>query len=164
MELFKTTNIPSILKSDFTLLVPSLAIILLGELLIFFGALSSGVIFHAINLNALILLIISLRNDERLLEKKISSTSEEFKLETCQVGEVKKLRKQLIQSIILLLQLRILNVSMPIFFTITMYWYPLIYSPMFISLYLMIKNQNISPRSLGFTTDRLHIYIIPAVL
>ena len=165
MQLFKTTNMSNILKPELMMVVPSISLILLGELMIFYGALSTGVIFHAINLNALIFLMISLRNDDKsILEKKISSGSEEFKVEKYQEDNPRRIRKQIIQSLMLLLQLRILSLAMPIFFTMTLYWYPLIYSPMFIPIYILIKNQGITLKDLGFTTRYIFLYIPAAVL
>ncbi|MDY6864846.1 MAG: CPBP family intramembrane glutamic endopeptidase [Halobacteriota archaeon] len=180
------------------LVLPSLAMIIIGELLIYFQALSTGIMLHAINLNALIFLIVAMRNsDTSILRKRILSDREKiyekidslvhlgssektfdliysaaeitdnlkkFEGEENLRGDSDRIKKQLIQSLLLLLQLRIINVAMPIFFTITLYWYPLIYSPLFISIYILIRNQGMTLEEIGFTTRHIFLYMPVAVL
>jgi|GEM_PF-1394334 len=198
MNILKRADLSNSLKSNVMMVVPSLALIILGELLIFFEALNTGIILHIINLNALIFLMIAMRNeDESVPKRRLSADREKIYekidslvplgrsdettdlIESAAVinDNLKKLkeeedfgfdsdriRKQLIQSLMLLLQLRIINVAMPIFFTITLYWYPLIYSPLFISIYILIRNQGITLEDIGLTTRYIFLYIPAAVL
>ena len=68
------------------------------------------------------------------------------------------------QSLILLLLMRIVNLAMPQFFTMTLLWYPLTYGIMYIAVYSVIRNQQISYKELGFIFTRLHIYLPAAVI
>ncbi|MEM2934346.1 MAG: CPBP family intramembrane glutamic endopeptidase [Methanocellales archaeon] len=53
-----------------------------------------------------------------------------------------------LQIIMLIPLLRIINTSIPVFFPLTIYWFPFIYAPMFIPIYLAAKNQ-------GYTKDQI---------
>lgn len=53
--------------------------------------------------------------------------------------------------------LRIINYSMPIFFPYTIYWFPLVYSPIFISAYLVIRFLGFSDE-IGLNLRRWYIY------
>ncbi len=108
-----------------------------GEIMMFFGHVYPGLAIHIINLQVLTLLLIFSR----------------FPLKI----------KMIHQSLILLLLLRIVNLAMPQFFTLTLMWYPLTYGIMYIAVYTVIKNQNISDAELGLNSYRLHIYL-PAAL
>jgi membrane protease YdiL (CAAX protease family) len=68
-------------------------------------------------------------------------------------------RKNLLQSLLLLLQMRIINLAMPQFFTLTLLWYTLVYGVMYISIYYVIGHQNITSKDLGFNLDRWYFYI-----
>ncbi|MEM2925127.1 MAG: type II CAAX endopeptidase family protein [Methanocellales archaeon] len=58
-----------------------------------------------------------------------------------------------LQIIMLIPLLRIINTSMPVFFPLTIYWFPLIYTPMLLPIYLAAKNQ-------GYTLEQIGIKII----
>ncbi|MDY6964983.1 MAG: CPBP family intramembrane glutamic endopeptidase [Halobacteriota archaeon] len=135
----KKTRLTSGLKLKNMVIIPPIVVIIFGELLLFSGQIDEGVIVHIINLNALIIFMISMKGEDVV-------------------------EKQLIQSLLLLIQLRIINVAMPLFFTITLYWYPLIYTPMFIPIYVLLRHQGFTQREIGFTTRNLHIYLPVAVL
>ena len=122
--------------------VVTMIMIALGELLIFTGNVTLGMVVHILNLQAIIVSMF-IRGGE-----------------TDQIV----LDKQILQALLLLLQLRIINISMPFFFTMTLYWYPLIYSPLFISIYLILRYQNASFDDIGMHTRNLHRYIPFALL
>lgn len=122
--------------------IVSMIMIALGELLLFTGNATLGVVVHILNLQ-MIVVSMFLRDEE---------TSRAV------------LDKQILQSLLLLLLLRIINVSMPFFFTMTLYWYPLIYSPMFISIYLILRYQNASFDDIGMHTRYLNRYIPLALI
>ncbi len=122
--------------------VVSMIMIALGELLIFTGSATPGVVVHILNLQMIIVSMF-------IRGKETSRTV---------------LDKQILQSLLLLLLLRIINVSMPFFFTMTLYWYPLIYSPMFIPIYLILRYQNASFDDIGMHTWNLYRYIPLALI
>jgi len=69
-----------------------------------------------------------------------------------------------IYPILLLLPLfRLLNVSMPIFFTVSLYSYPLIYAPMFLPIYLIMKDGFLSRLEAGITFKGFWFYLPLAV-
>ncbi len=109
-----------------------------GELLMFSGQIYAGIAIHIINLQAITLALI--------------------------FGNFNTDIKNALQSLILLFQIRIINLAMPQFFTVTLLWYPMIYGVMFIPVYLIIKNQNIPSKDLGMDFQRLHIYLPAAFL
>ncbi len=109
-----------------------------GELMMFSGHVYIGLAIHIINLQAIILTLI------------FSKVPPEI--------------KDILQSLILLLQLRIINLAMPQLFTVTLLWYPLAYGVMFIPVYSIIKSQRISSKEIGFNFERLYIYLPAALL
>jgi len=117
--------------------LPMLAIAA-GEIMIFFGMVYSGMAIHIINLQVITLAII-------------------FKNDSTEI-------KMVFQSLILLLLLRIVNLAMPQFFTMTLLWYPLTYGVMYIAVYSVISNQQISYKELGMNLERLHVYLPAALL
>lgn len=56
------------------------------------------------------------------------------------------------QALMLLPLFRLLNIAMPIFFTLTLYSYPLIYAPMFIPIYYLSKGGGFSRAELGISS------------
>jgi membrane protease YdiL (CAAX protease family) len=64
-----------------------------------------------------------------------------------------------LQALALLPLFRILNTTMPIFFSQTLYVFPMVYGPIFISLYYVAKNQNFTKRELGIYFGKPQIYI-----
>ncbi|WP_290902264.1 type II CAAX endopeptidase family protein [Ferroglobus sp.] len=55
--------------------------------------------------------------------------------------------------------LRIVNFSMPVFFPYTVYWFPLVYTPIFASVYIVIRTLGLSAADVGFSAKNLHLYI-----
>lgn len=65
-----------------------------------------------------------------------------------------------IYPVLLLLPLfRLLNVAMPIFFQLTLYSYSLVYAPMFIPIYYVMKNQLLSRAEAGITFQGFWFYL-----
>lgn len=71
--------------------------------------------------------------------------------------------KKSLQALMLLPILRLLNMSMPVFFSMALYSLVFIYAPMFISLHLIIKHQHITKEKLGITFRKLGRYFIVAL-
>lgn len=122
--------------------IPTLGIyvlgIIVGELLISSGQTLSGLGIHTVNLVAIIIAIV------------FSSA----KLE----------EKNLLQSLMPVILLRIVILSMPQFFTSPLLQYSLIYGVMFIPIYFVVKNQNISYEDLGIDFRKLHVYIPAGII
>ncbi len=112
--------------------------IAVGELLMFYGHVYSGLAVHIINLQAITLVL--------MFGKSPTDT------------------KNVLQSLLLLLQMRIINIAMPQFFTLTLLWYPLIYGVMFVPVYYITKHQNITSEDIGIDMRRWHIYLPAALL
>lgn len=70
----------------------------------------------------------------------------------------------LLQALALLPLFRILNTTMPIFFTQTLYVFPLVYGPIFISIYYVAKNQKFTKQELGISSEKLHIYLPASII
>jgi len=109
-----------------------------GEIMMLSGHVYIGLVLHVINLQAITLALI------------FSDLSIE--------------NKNLIQTLLLLLQMRILNLAMPQFFTTKLLWYPLVYGVMFISIYYVTKQQNITSKDIGIDFNRWYLYIPLALL
>lgn len=112
--------------------------LVVGELMIFYGNILAGLGMHIINLLVIVFIII--------------------------FDNISLQEKNILQSLTLLIILRMVNLSMPQFFNGGLLQYPLIYGIMFIPIYLTIKNQNISNKELGINFSRLYIYIPIAVI
>ncbi len=67
------------------------------------------------------------------------------------------------QALMLLPLFRLLNVAMPVFFELTLYSYALVYIPMFIPAYLIIKEKRLSYEKMGLTTAGFLTYLPTAV-
>lgn len=66
--------------------------------------------------------------------------------------------------ILLLLPLfRLLNAAMPVFFSLTLYSYPLVYAPMFLPIYLILKERMISFQEAGLTFKDFWLFLPLAV-
>ncbi|WP_445474795.1 lysostaphin resistance A-like protein [Methanococcoides methylutens] len=74
-----------------------------------------------------------------------------------------KNKQRIIYAFILLSLLRILNLSMPMFFETTLYSYILIYAPLAIPLYVLVKDQALGFADLGITRN-IRYYDLPLVL
>lgn len=117
--------------------IPILSLIA-GELLIFNGNIFPGLGIHIINLMLIILLII--------------------------FGNLNLDIKNVLQGLTLVILLRVVNLSMPQFFTTTLLQYPLVYGVMFIPIYNTVKNQQISSKELGINFNKFYIYLPIAIL
>jgi hypothetical protein len=111
--------------------------IIAGELMMFIGQVYVGLAIHIINLQAISLTLI-FRDDA-------------------------KENKNILQSFILLLLIRMIHLAMPQIFTMTLLSYTLVYGIMFLPLYTIINNQSISSRDVGINFKKLYIYL-PAAL
>ncbi len=112
--------------------------IVAGELLLFFGHVYPGLVVYIINLQVITIAII--------------------------LGNFSPETKNVLQSLLLPLQIRIINLTMPQLFTITLLWYPLVYGVIFISIYYVTKQQNITAQEIGIDFKRWYIYIPAALL
>jgi membrane protease YdiL (CAAX protease family) len=66
---------------------------------------------------------------------------------------------RLYTSLMLLPLFRLLNVAMPVFFNLTLYTYPLVYAPMFIPIYFIMKERMFSSAEAGITMKSFWIYL-----
>ncbi len=112
--------------------------IIAGELIMFYGQIFLGLEIHIINLLLITYIII--------------------------FGGLTIKEKNVLQSLTLLTILRMINLSMPQFFTAALLQYSLIYGIMFVPIYLTIKNQQISYKELGINFSRLYYYVPLAIL
>lgn len=117
--------------------VPIIGLII-GELLIFNGNIFHGLGMHIINLLVITLLIV--------------------------FSDLNLDIKNMLQGLTLVTLLRVVNLSMPQFFTDTLQQYPLIYGVMFIPIYSTIKNQQISLEELGINFNKFYMYLPMAVI
>ncbi len=113
------------------------AAILIAEAFLFFKYYKYGIGIHIITLLALSLTAYRVRNTET---------------------------SNLLQALALLPIFRILNTTMPIFFTQTLYIFPLIYGPIFLSMYYVAKNQKFTRQELGLSLEKLHIYLPASII
>lgn len=125
------------LKDGKEIYLPILGIII-GELLMFMGKMYPGLAVHVINIQAISIAII--------------------------FGKFSDDRKKVLQSMLLLILMRIINLSMPQFFTFTLLWYTLVYGIMFIPIYYVIRNQDITLTNIGLDIKRWYIYLPAALL
>ncbi len=78
-------------------------------------------------------------------------------LTACRIKDIDT--SNLMQVLALLPLFRILNNTMPIIFTQTLYVFPLIYGPIFISLYYLAKHQKFSKQELGLSFRKIYLYM-----
>ncbi|HEX7575827.1 MAG TPA: CPBP family glutamic-type intramembrane protease, partial [Candidatus Methanoperedens sp.] len=141
-----------------------------GEIMMFSGHVIIGLIIHIINLQAITLtLVLSDFPNENMIAR--DSGGLQLYVEDNQEAMdmlIKSFRivdeKNLLQSLLLLLLMRIINLAMPQFFTLTLLWYPLIYGVMYISIYYVTHHQNISSKDIGINFTRWYFYIPLAFL
>ena len=62
-------------------------------------------------------------------------------------------------ALMLLPLFRLLNVAMPVFFHLTLYSYALVYAPMFIPIYLILKEKFLTREEAGLTFERFWFYL-----
>jgi membrane protease YdiL (CAAX protease family) len=108
-----------------------------GEILMFFGHVYSGLAVHVINLQVITLFLV--------------------------MSRISPEKKNVLQSLLLLLMLRMINLAMPQFFTLSLLSYPLVYGVMFIPVYYITRHQNITSLEIGIHFRRWYLYL-PAAL
>jgi membrane protease YdiL (CAAX protease family) len=127
------------MQKEFYFPILSIIAIIFGELAIFHKDVLYGLSIHIINLLAIIIIII--------LNEKMS-----IKINNA------------LQSLVLVILLRVMNLSIPLFFTTILQQYPLIYGIMFLPIYILIQNQHISTKELGINFRRFYIYLPISIL
>lgn len=78
-------------------------------------------------------------------------------LTACRIQDIDT--SNLLQVLALLPLFRILNNTMPIFFTQTLYVFPFIYGPIFISMYYLAKHQKFTRQELGLSYGKIYLYL-----
>lgn len=68
-------------------------------------------------------------------------------------------KNRIYPALMLLPLFRLLNVAMPVFFHLTLYSYALVYAPMFIPIYLILKEKFITHEEAGLTFERFWFYL-----
>lgn len=109
--------------------IMSVLLIVIAEILLFSEQMLGSIAVHSLNLILIIILII--------LRK----------------------RENIIQPLSLVSLLRIVNISLPIFFSFTIYWLASLYLILFIPIILIIKEQKLSSGYIGLTFK--NIYLLP---
>jgi len=66
-------------------------------------------------------------------------------------------------ALMLLPLFRLLNVAMPVFFSLTLYSYAIVYAPMFIPIYLIIKEGFVGREQAGLTFKKFWFYLPLAI-
>jgi len=112
----------------------SILLVIIAEVLLFSGQRLSSVVVHSLNLILIIILIISRK------------------------------KEKIIQSLSLVSLLRIVNLSLPVFFSFTIYWLASLYFIMFIPIILIIKGQRLSKINIGLTSKNLHLLPVSILL
>lgn len=136
--MFIKNSLSKILTNVYMGIYLSVLGIIAGELLIFAGHVYLGLAVHIINLQAITVAII--------------------------LGKFSPDTKNVLQSMLLPLQMRIINLAMPQFFTTTLLWYPLVYGVMYMSIYYITKHQNITSKEIGIDFKHWYIYFPAALL
>ncbi|HPT18875.1 MAG TPA: CPBP family intramembrane metalloprotease [Methanothrix sp.] len=62
-------------------------------------------------------------------------------------------------ALMLLPLFRLLNVAMPVFFNLTLYSYAMVYAPMFIPMYFIIKEGFVGREQAGLTLEKFWFYV-----
>lgn len=63
------------------------------------------------------------------------------------------------QALMLLPLFRLLNIAMPVFFNLTLYTYAMIYAPMYISMFLLLRSRTFKSAELGLSSENLKLYL-----
>ncbi|MCD5426006.1 MAG: CPBP family intramembrane metalloprotease [Methanosarcinaceae archaeon] len=113
--------------------------IFMGEFFIFYGQMLAGATIHFINMHTIVISMVFIKNKNSVLTN------------------------QLIQSLVLLLQLRLISMIMPIFFAMTIYHHAMIYAPLFIPIYILLVHQKFTMNEIGATFKSFHIYVMAAI-
>ncbi len=70
-----------------------------------------------------------------------------------------KKNSNLLQVLALLPIFRLINTTMPIFFTSTLYFFAFVYGPLFIPLCFVAKSQKFSEKEIGMSFEKFHLYL-----
>lgn len=124
-------RVEAINKHGLDLILP-VFLIILAEMLIFFGQMQAALTIHSINLVMLILSSIYIEN-------------------------------RIYPALMLLPLFRLLNIAMPVFFQLTLYSYPLVYAPMFLPIYIIMKERMFSWSEVGITAKGFWFFFPLAV-
>ncbi len=108
----------------------SILFIIIGEILLFFGYRMASLAVHSLNIITVVGIVI-LKEDIKL-----------------------------VQALSLVSLLRIVNTSMPIFFSLTIYWFSSLYGVMLVPIMVVIKDQGLSLREIGVTLKRIYLWLI----
>ena len=106
----------------------SVILIFLGEFLLFINERIASIMVHSLNI-LLVILFIILKNDPRI-----------------------------IQALSLVSILRIVNMSMPIFFSDTIYWFASLYGIMLLPIALLLIDQNLNLKYMGVTLKKAYLW------
>lgn len=109
-------------------LIPPVSLIIIAEMLIFFGHMKAALAIHSVNLMLLVLSSIYIEN-------------------------------RIYPALMLLPLFRLLNIAMPVFFQLTLYSYPLVYAPMFLPIYLIMKERIFSRSETGITAKGFWFFL-----
>jgi membrane protease YdiL (CAAX protease family) len=120
-------RVEDISKRGLDLILP-VSLIIIAELLIFFGHMEAALVIHSFNLTLLILSSIYLEN-------------------------------RIYPALMLLPLFRLLNIAMPVFFQLTLYSYPVVYAPMFIPIYIIMKERMFSWSEVGITAKGFWFFL-----
>lgn len=63
------------------------------------------------------------------------------------------------QALMLLPLFRLVNVAIPVFFELTLYSYALVYAPMFLPIYLILRSESFSRQEMGITFRNFWLYL-----
>lgn len=110
----------------------TLLLIIIAEILLFSGQRIASVAVHSINILFMIGVVI--------LKKEI----------------------KVIQAISLVSLLRIVNTSMPVFFSFTIYWFITLYGIMYFPIIMTVIDQNLNLKDIGITFKKL--YLLPVMI
>ena len=114
-----------------------LILIVIGEILLYKGYFNQALLIHTFNL-------LALSFSTTIIQNKLLSNT--------------------FQALSLLPLLRILNMAVPVFFHSTLYWYPFIYGCILISIIYIIKHQKFTREQIGLTFEKIHVYILIAII
>lgn len=64
-----------------------------------------------------------------------------------------------LEGLMLLPMLRLVNISMPVFFGTSLYLYLFIYAPLFIPIYVILRHQRLTLKQIGWTLENMYLYL-----
>lgn len=110
---FRSSQVNPSLKKYLPVAVP-MSFILLGEVFLFFRDLNSSIIVHLFNILLCVAIPLVMREDPLIW-----------------------------QSFSLVSMLRVMNLGMPTFATLTIYWMPLVYGPVILVAFLLLRDESL---------------------